>query len=221
MSIPRDSLVDVPGRGRTKINAAYAYGGPKLMVQTVEQNTGIRIDHYVEIGFGGFVGLVDAVGGIEICPEKAMKDPQANLDIPKGCQEADGAVALGYARSRKTSSLGDIDRAKRQREVVSAVGKEALSPWTFINPVRYWRLNFAAADFLTVSEGSGPVAVGNFAFAMTRVSGSNGLTCGVPIADLAVTWDEQRSRRMFDLIIADQTDQIGDLCTKSGLKGEE
>jgi len=218
MSIPRDSLVEVPGYGETKINAAYAYDGAKLLVRTIEGATGIRIDHYVEIGLGGFVSVVDAVGGIEICPTQAMNDPQANLDIQKGCQEADGKVALGYARSRKTSSLGDIDRAKHQREVVSAVGNKAVSPWSVLNPVRYYRLNAAMPDFFRVSEGTNPIDMARFAWAMTRVDGTNGLTCGVPISDLAVHWDPERSRRLFDLIIADDTSNVpGNLCTPSGM----
>jgi LCP family protein required for cell wall assembly len=218
MSIPRDSLVDVPGHGTTKINAAYAYGGPKLLVQTVEQDTGIRIDHYVEIGFGGFVNVVDAVGGIEICPKANMKDPLANLDIKKGCQEADGVTALGYARSRHTSALGDIDRAQHQREVVSAVGHEAVSPWTVLNPVRYVRLSSAGADSLQISKGTGPIALVRFAWAMTHVSGGDGLTCGVPIENLTVQWDPERSQQMFQRIIDDETDKIGKaLCTPSGL----
>jgi len=122
MSIPRDSLVDIPGRGTTKINAAYAYGGPELLIRTIELNTGIRVDNYVEIGFGGFVGLVDAVGGIEICPQEDMVDADANLRIKKGCQDVDGEVALAYARSRHAQELGDLDRAAHQREVVAAVG---------------------------------------------------------------------------------------------------
>ena len=103
LSIPRDSLVPIPGHGTTKINAAFAFGGPKLLVKTIEQNTGVRIDHYVEIGFGGFVNAVDAVGGITICPTQRMVDPRANLNIKKGCQEVDGVTALGYARSRHVS----------------------------------------------------------------------------------------------------------------------
>jgi len=218
MSIPRDSLVDVPDYGVEKVNAAYAYGGPELLVRTLEGETGIRIDHYVEIGIGGFVQIVDAVGGIEICPAQAMNDPQANLDIARGCQQADGNVALGYARSRKTSTLGDIDRARHQREVVSAVGDQAVSPWSVLNPVRYFRLNAAMPDFFRVSEGTNPVDMGRFAFAMTRVDGKNGLTCGVPIADLLVNWDAERSRQLFDLIIADETTAIpGELCTPSGM----
>lgn len=219
LSIPRDSLVDVPGQGRTKINAAYAVGGPELLVETIESETGIRVDGYVEIGFGGFVNVVDAVGGIEICPEQAMKDPQANLDIPKGCQEAEGTVALGYARSRKTSGLGDIDRARHQREVVSAVGSKAASPWSIINPVRYFRLNSAAADSISVGEDTGPIDTARFAWAMTRVSGDNGLTCSVPIVDLAVTWDRERALELFNLIKEDRTADIPDeLCRPSGLR---
>ncbi|MGN0064888.1 MAG: LCP family protein [Nocardioides sp.] len=218
MSIPRDSIVDIPGRGSNKVNAAYAWGGPKLLVQTLEQETGIRIDDYVEIGMGGVVGLVDAVGGIEICPTEDMKDPQANLDIKKGCQQADGVTALGYARSRKTSQLGDIDRARHQREVVSAVGSKALSPWSVINPVRYVRLGNAASSFLTVSEGTGPVALARFALAMTSVDGEKGLTCGVPISDLAVNWDSTRAPQMFEYVINDDTGSIPKkLCTPSGL----
>ncbi|MBA3781005.1 LCP family protein [Nocardioides sp. InS609-2] len=219
MSIPRDSIVDIPGHGTTKINAAYAFGGPKLLISTIEQNTGIRVDDYVEIGFGGFVGMVDALGGVEICPNNAMRDPLANLDIKKGCQEADGKTALGYARSRHTSQkLGDVKRAQHQREVVSAIGSEAVSPWTVINPVRYYRLAMAASRSFDVSDGTSAFSLGRFGFAMTRVDGKNGLTCGVPISDLAVNWDEDRSQEMFKHIIEDDTDGIAkQLCTPSGL----
>jgi len=218
MSIPRDSIVDIPGHGTTKVNAAFAYGGPELLIRTLEAETGIAIDDYVEIGFGGFVGMVDAVGGVEICPSSAMKDPLANLDIKKGCQQADGKTALGYARSRHTSGLGDIDRAKHQREVVSAIGSKAFSPWTFINPVRYYELSMAAAKSFSVSEGTSPVALGKFAFAMRRVDGEKGLTCGVPISDLAVNWDSERAPKLFTYIIEDDTKSVpNNLCTPSGL----
>ncbi|GGO77876.1 LCP family protein [Nocardioides deserti] len=222
MSIPRDSIVEVPGHGTTKVNAAYAFGGPKLLVRTIENETGIRVDDYVEIGMGGLAGVVDAVGGIEICPENAMKDPQAKLDIEAGCQEADGATALGYARSRKTyARFGDTQRAQAQREVVSAVGKKVVSPWTVLNPFRYWDLNQSVPGFFAFGEGTGPVRAGLWAMAMTRVNGESGLTCGVPISDLAVNWDPERSKQMFDAIIEDDTDSIPrKLCTPTGLPKE-
>jgi LCP family protein required for cell wall assembly len=227
MSIPRDSQVEIPGHGTSKINAAYAYGaadgggadgGAKLLVKTIELNTGIRIDGYVEIGLGGVVDIVDAVGGIQICPTSNMTDKLAGLDIKKGCQDADGATALAYARSRHTSSLGDIDRAKHQREVVSAVGKKVVSPWTFINPVRYWNVVMAMPDSFAFGEGTNPLRAAMWASAMTHVNGDNGLTCGVPISDLGVHWDPQRSQQMFDYIKEDKTGDVPkSLCTPSGL----
>src|SRR3954451_8925195 len=219
MSVPRDSLVSVPGHGTTKINAAFAFGGPQLLVRTIEQNTGIRVDDYVEVGFAGFVDVVDAVGGVQICPTQAMKDRRANLDIEKGCQDVDGKVALGYARSRHTLGLGDIGRAQHQREVVSAVGKKAASPWTVLNPVRYYRLAMAGSRSVRVGEDTGMLATMRFALAMTRVNGTKGLACGVPISDLAVHWDPVRSKRLFRMIAQDRTSDVTKrLCRPSGLR---
>jgi LCP family protein required for cell wall assembly len=215
MSIPRDSLVEIPGHGRTKINAAFAYGGPKLLVKTIEQDTGIHIDHYVEIGLGGFVNIVDAVNGITICPSHNMNDKLANLHVKKGCQHADGTTALAYARSRHADpKLGDIARGGQQREVMADVGHKALSPWTVINPFRYWNLWTSATDNLKVDDDMGVFAMGRFGWAMTHSK----LTCPVPISNLAVTWDPVRSKQMFKLIGEDRTDDIGkNLCTHSGL----
>jgi LCP family protein required for cell wall assembly len=217
LSIPRDSIVDIPDVGEGKINAAYAYGQAPLLVQTIEQNTGIRVDDYVEIGMGGVAGIVDAVGGIEVCPKTNMKDKLAGLDIEKGCQDVDGTTALAYARSRHTSGIGDIDRVRRQREVVSAVGKKVLSPWTVVNPVRYWRLNNAIPDFFTFGDGMGPVRSVMWATAMTRVNGDDGLTCVVPLQDLAVHWDPVKAPEMFNAVIEDKTETISkDLCSATG-----
>jgi LCP family protein required for cell wall assembly len=215
MSIPRDSQVAIPGHGTTKINAAFAYGGPKLLIKTVEQLTRIHIDHYVEIGFGGFVNVVDSVGGITICPKHNMDDKLANLHVKKGCQHADGRVALAYARSRHADpKLGDVARGGQQREVVNAVGHRALSPWTFLNPFRYWSLNMSAADSLKVDQDLSVMGMGRFAWGMTHAD----LNCVVPISNLAVTLDPTRSQQMFKLIREDRTSAIDKtLCTRSGL----
>lgn len=218
MSIPRDSIVNVPGHGETKINAAYAYGGPQLLVQTIEEATGIRVDNYIEIGFGGFVNMVNAVGGITICPKTDMVDKDADLNVKAGCQHASGKKALAYARSRHAQQLGDIDRAQHQREVVSQVGSKAFSPATFLNPFRYYDLAFAGAESVKIGDNVGPVAFANFAAAMRKVDGEDGLTCGVPIADFAVHWDRERADRMFRLIREDRTSEINkSLCQPSGL----
>ena len=100
VSLPRDSYVNIPGYGMDKINAAFTFGGPQLLTQTVEEATGLRIKHYAEIGMGGLANVVDAVSGIEVCPKEPIQDPLAHLDIQAGCQKVDGPTALGYVRTR-------------------------------------------------------------------------------------------------------------------------
>jgi LCP family protein required for cell wall assembly len=220
ISIPRDSIVDIPRVGETKINAAYSYGGPKLLVKTLENETGLYVDNYVEIGLGGFVNLVDAVGGVQICPKQRMDDRLAGLHIPKGCQEAEGATALAYARSRHTYATGDIGRGEAQREVIGQVASKAASPWTFINPFRYFALNKAGSDALTVGDNVGPIDMARFAWAVRKVSGKSddGKTCTVPIADLSVHWDTDRAQALFNKMQEGDTDHISKrLCSKTGL----
>lgn len=217
MSIPRDSLVDIPGYGRTKINAAYAYGGPKLLVKTIERNTDIRVDDYVEVGFGGLVKVVDSLGGVEICPKDDIKDKDSGLDVKKGCQSADGATALAYSRNRHTYATQDIGRVQAQREVLGSIASEAKSPWTIVNPLRYQKVAAGASGSLTIGDNVGPISLGRFALSLSSAMSGKGLNCTVPLRDFAVTWDAERAPKMFDLIAKDQTDKIGSLCTKDGL----
>ncbi|GAB2465145.1 hypothetical protein GCM10027265_13200 [Jatrophihabitans fulvus] len=205
LSIPRDSQVNIPGHGTQKINAAFAIGGPKLLVRTIEQDTGVRIDDYVEIGFAGFVDIIDAVNGITICPKQAIKDKKANLNIKAGCQDADGPTALGYARSRYGQQQGDIDRALHQREVVAATAGEVVSPSTFLLPWRYWSVWFAGAESLRVGDNVGLWDMQRFARAMR---GGNSKQCVVPIINLAVTWDPVKAPRLFKQIREDDTSAI-------------
>jgi LCP family protein required for cell wall assembly len=217
MSIPRDSLVEIPGYGRTKINAAYAYGGPKLLVKTIEDSTGIRVDDYVEVGFGGLVKVVDSLGGVQICPKDDIKDKDSGLDVKKGCQDADGATALAYSRNRHTYATQDIGRVQAQREVLGSIASGAKSPWTVLNPLRYQKVAAGASGSLTIGENVGPVSLGKFALSLSSAMSGKGLNCTVPLKDFAVTWDPKRSPEMFDRIAKDETDKIGDLCTKDGL----
>jgi LCP family protein required for cell wall assembly len=140
VSLPRDSYVPIPGQGRNKLNAAYAFGGPALLVQTVEQVTGLRVDHYAEVGFGGFVGMTDAVGGVELCPSRRIRDRKSGLRVQKGCQEMDGPTALAYVRARYFDPKGDLGRVERQQEFLGAVFDEATSPATQLVRVRIGHL---------------------------------------------------------------------------------
>ncbi|HEX2153454.1 MAG TPA: LCP family protein [Acidimicrobiia bacterium] len=139
LSIPRDLKVEIPGEGTDKVNAAYAFGGPELLVDTVAQATGIPINHYLEVDFGGFAGIVDALGGIELDFPAPARDLKSGLEVDEaGSQVVDGATALAYARSRSYEELrdgewqtvrgGDIERTGRQREVMLEILAKASSP---------------------------------------------------------------------------------------------
>lgn len=200
VSVPRDSLVTIPDHGEQKINAAYSFGGPALMTRTFEESTGVRVDHYVEVGFAGFVDIVDAVGGIEMCPDEAIEDPRAALDIEAGCQEMDGATALGYVRTRATER-GDLDRVERQREFFGALIETVTSPGVMFNPVRSVPLTLEGTDSFKVDEDDRLRHLMSMGLAMR-----GGIeTSAVPVASTptldglgaVVMWDEQRSEQMF------------------------
>ena len=152
VSLPRDSYVNIPGYGQNKINAAYSFGGAPLLIETVEQNTGLKIDHYAEIGFGGFSKLVDAVGDITLCPEAPISDPLIGLELQAGCQKMDGPTALKYVRTRHTPQ-GDFDRVQRQREFVAAIAKKASSPSTLLNPFKAVPLMTSGLELFEVDKG--------------------------------------------------------------------
>lgn len=217
ISLPRDSYVEVPGYGPNKLNAAYAFGGPALLQQTVEQNTGVRIDGYLEIGFGGFANLVDAVGGVEVCLDQPMQDELAHIDLPAGCQTLDGAKALGYVRMRYSDPKGDLGRAERQREVISKVADKVAKPATFINPFRYRAVNQAVAKTVAKSDDTGNGDLLGGALGLANVAKGDGLTLQVPIADPSawspdgqsiVVWDDALAAQMFDEIARGDTSQL-------------
>jgi LCP family protein required for cell wall assembly len=214
VSLPRDSYVPIPGRGRNKLNAAYAFGGPKLLAQTVEQVTGIRIDHYMEIGFDGFASVVDAVGGVRICVKEPMNDPNAALRLKAGCQVLNSRQALGYVRTR-ASARGDLDRVQRQREFLGALMDKATSPGVLLNPFRNLRLVLSGTDAIAVDDGDHVWSLPRFAFAMRAVSGHGGVATTVPVAGTqtvsgagsVVLWDRQKALALFEALKQDRSVQ--------------
>jgi len=214
VSLPRDSYVPIPGRGRNKLNAAYAFGGPKLLAQTVERVTGIRIDHYMEIGFDGFASVVDAVGGVRICVKASINDPNAALRLKAGCQELNSKQALGYVRTR-ASARGDLDRVERQRELLGALIDKATSPGVILNPFRNLRLVLSGTDAIAVDDGDHVWSLLRFPFAMRAVSGNGGIATTVPVAGTqtvsgagsVVVWDRQRALALFDALRQDRSVQ--------------
>ncbi|HZB30270.1 MAG TPA: LCP family protein [Streptosporangiaceae bacterium] len=212
VSLPRDSFVPIPGHGSNKLNAAYAFGGPRLLLRTVEGATGVHIDHYAEIGFAGFVGMVDAVGGVNMCIKQPVRDPQAGLDLKAGCQELDGGEALGYVRSRKAFAEGDLARVQHQRQVLAALVAKATSPGTLFNPFRIWPLALRATEHFAVDERDHLHNLIGFAWGMRGVTKGDAVTTTVPIAGFGsspaagsyVRWDSNKAGRLFDAIKEDE-----------------
>lgn len=155
VSLLRDSYVTIPGHGKGKINAAFSIGGPQLLVQTVEQSTGLRIEHYAEIGLGGFASVVDDVGGVRMCLPQAVDDAYAGINLPAGCQTLDGADALGYARSRHAFATSDYARTEHQRQFIHALAGKALGPGTVLNPFRSIPTILDVPKALSINQGDG------------------------------------------------------------------
>lgn len=157
ISLPRDLKVDIPGEGTNRINAAYAFGGPDLLVRTVKKATGLPIHNYSEIGFGGFARIIDAVGGVEMNFKYAARDSKSGLAVDKGNQTLDGMTALAMARSRhyqeKRGSgwvnvkADDLGRASRQQRLIASLVSEVKEPMTLLElPEIYGALDGIAVD---------------------------------------------------------------------------
>lgn len=221
MSIPRDSWVPIPahqdtsGSGRTipattsKINAAFNNGGGELLVRTVELNTGIHIDHYAEVGFAGFVGIVDAVGGVHMCIDKDIQDTDSGLNLKAGCQTLNGTQSLAFVRQRHQMADQDLGRMRNQQKFLSALAHQAASPTTLLNPFELYPLIGSGLDTLIVDDNTGLTDLATLFDAMRTVSGGDGKSITIPIANAdyhtstgesAVKWDPTKSKQVFDAI---------------------
>ncbi|UVF80676.1 LCP family protein [Gordonia mangrovi] len=197
ISIPRDLYVPIPGQGSHKINAAFNFGGPQLLVQTVEQLTGARIDHYVEIGFGGFDQVVDAVGGVNICLDQPLNDPKAGLNLPAGCQDLNGQEALGLVRTRAFPNA-DLERIENQRKFLSALMAKATSPEVLLNPFRLIPFVNSAVDAVTVDEGDHLWNLAGLAWSLR----------GDPITTTTPTGGSEYTSDGDSLAVGDNTEQF-------------
>ena len=170
LSIPRDTVVDIPGHGMQKINAAYAFGGAALAIQTVKSYLGIKVNHVVEINFDHFPQLIDAMGGVDFTTSTCLvslinggyRNGGYTLRLPKGTHHLDGRAALAVARTRHNlchRNDSDIDRAKRQQELFNAMKRRLLSISSLLRlPWISWQ-----APQALKSDMGGPTLIGLFA----------------------------------------------------------
>lgn len=191
ISLPRDTFVDIPGFEPSKINSAFSWGGAPLLVRTVEELTGLTVDHYVEIGFGGIEGVVDAVGGVNLCLDGStgiafpVDEPLSGLvwDAP-GCRDVDGEMALAFARMRYADPSGDIGRGLRQRQLISAITSTAATPSLLFQPSKQVALIDAGTAALAASDETDIVDLGRLALAFRAATGPEGITGTPPISTL-------------------------------------
>ena len=182
VSLPRDTLVDIPGYGTYKLNAAFSFGGAELLVETVEEFTGLTVDHYVEIGFDGVSDVVDSVGHVNLCIDQDVDDEKSGLVMTEGCHDVEGEQALAFVRARYFDPTADIGRQERQQQFIGALMERVTSPSVMLNPVAQVRLAGAGSGALTTSESTGIIDVGRMA--LTARSAMNaGSTPTIPIED--------------------------------------
>ena len=224
VSIPRDTLVKIPAHVSTdgksniperpgKINAAFAFGGAPLLIQTIEAKTNLKIDHYIEISFAGFTGLVDALGGIQVCSKVAINDPKSHLVMSAGSHILDGIEALKYVRTRDFDGRGDIGRMERQQQFVSAVIRKATSSGVLLNPIKLAKFYNATIstvkmdssvnknDLLTLAKQMRNLSSGNIRTLTVPLSNPNGSYPGV---GSVVIWDEALATDLWRRIRNDE-----------------
>ena len=215
VSVPRDSWVTIPAHTgsdgtavaarNAKINAAFSYGGAPLLVQTIEYNTGLHVDNYMEIGFSGIVTLTDAVHGIQVCFDKAVNDKKSGLKVKKGCHTLDGEQALAWVRMRYSDPKGDLGRIERQQQYVAKVIDEIADWRTLVNPFRQVALVNAATAAFVVDQDSGVVDLGRLGWGMAKVSKGSAEVTTVPTSDTdhwvngqwVLKWDTDEANELF------------------------
>lgn len=161
ISFPRDSYVDIPasddgetGGVKSKINAAYAWGGAPLAVKTVEQFTGLTMDHVVVVNFGAVRAITDAVGGVDVTIDKEVTDPRSKRHFHAGINHLDGAAAEDYIRQRYDLPGGDFDRVHRQQQFLAALlAKVTRTNW-LTNPAKFDKLMMTVTDAITVDKAT-------------------------------------------------------------------
>ncbi len=216
VSLPRDSYVtipahrsddgdDVPER-RNKLNAAYAFGGPPLTVATIERTTGVRVDHYLEVDFLGFVRLVDAVGGVEVCSPVRLRDRKAGLRLPAGVSHVDGETGLAYVRARSLDARADLGRVERQQRFLAAMVDRATSRDVLLDPRALVRFLDAALAAVRADPGLTEEALVRLGTRLRHVSGSDIRFRTVPVADPShrsrsagsvALWDAEAAEAVF------------------------
>src|SRR4051812_31980736 len=198
VSFPRDSYVEIPAYtdGRhvkhsaqhNKLNASYSLGGPKLTIDTIEHNTGLTINHYVEINVLGLASVVDAVGGVDVCVPTAVNDWRSGLSLSAGTHHVGGVTAVAYARDRHGLTGGsDLGRIKRQQALIGSLFKQATSTGVLLNPGKILDFLKTTTNAIKVDKQLSHDDIVTLADKMSHVDGRHVLLMTVPLAAHSVS----------------------------------
>jgi LCP family protein required for cell wall assembly len=210
ISLPRDSWVNIPGHGMNKINAALGIGGPQLMVQTIEQLTGLTVNDYVEVNFLGFVKVIDALGGVNICLPYAVNDPYSGLHMSAGEHHVNGITALEFARDRHSFPASDLTRIQDQQQLISTALSEGISSGMLANPIRLEQFLSSVSAAIKVDQGFNVVRLadelrgispGDVTFTTVPLANTNYTT---PAGESAVLWNYSAAAALFNELKTDQ-----------------
>ncbi len=222
VSLPRDSKATIPAHTNEdgtpaeqtvgKLNSAYAFGGAPLLVQTVEGLTGLHIDHYVEVSFAGFVKMVNALGGVEVCTPVDIYDPPSGLTLPAGTSTLKGRDALAYVRAREFDPTADIGRMKRQQAFVASMVRKASSSAVLLNPAQANAFATAILSHTKVDTNLDNTQVLELTRRVAQVNPSEVTFRTVPVVGEesmggignVVVWDEVGARDIFTALQNDQ-----------------
>lgn len=180
VSLPRDLWVDVPDHGPAKLNAAYSWGGPSLLVRTLAQETGVEVQHYAAIDFAGITDLTDAVGGVTVHNPVAMT--AQGVPVAEGEVTLDGPTALAYLRERRSLPRGDLDRIANQQRYLLALFDEVLSPDTLADPRRARAVLGVVREHVAVDDATGAADLEALARALGTTPGEDVVAVTVPVA---------------------------------------
>ena len=223
VSLPRDSLVTVPrwkdkagkwhAASQQKLNAAFAFGGAPLAIKTIEQATGVTINHYVEVSFAGFVKMVDAVGAVSVCSPTAVTDKDSGLKLHKGQNTLNSTEAMAYVRARHAFATQDLARIDHQQQFLAALFNAATQKSILLSPAKLNKFLGAALSSVTVDSHLSSAALLALGTRMHSVAANNLQFVTVPIANnnysapglgSTVKWDEAKAHLLFSRMQADQ-----------------
>ena len=222
VSLPRDSYVTIPAytdsagnkhpAQKNKLNAAYSLGGAPLLIRTVTDETGMSIDHYVEVGFGGVVNMVDAIGGVDVCLPNAVDDWRSGLKLPAGTSHVGGLMGLAYVRARYIDPTADLGRMQRQQRFLGSMLKQATSAGVLLNPVKLENFLNAALSSVKMDPGLTRDKLLDLASELQDISPKDIRFLTVPLSNInlstdvgsSVLWDKAKAAALFQSLEDDK-----------------